>query len=941
MDALQQPWTGAGQKYLPTFYSNMEMQTKLQKKAMDLRIEDIQLMTDTGDVQKRRKYTSLEETVRRNAAKILQFKEKEEELERELEELKQRMASMKKSREEESLPELGVQRGMEIKMMKRQRQMEKASIKRKEMEQEEQELQKLKEKQQKEMEREMEEKKKEMERELEEKNKEMERELKRRKKQMERKLEERKNEMERERKMIEKKRTEKDEHVRDVERSLEKQMRNSTIRGKLEAMKRKVKMGRKIEAKKEKHSQMEMVSDVEKEREMTEVGKMKRQRWRVGKERRETEEEKPRENLDQEPMKQKEEDLLQELVQQKEQDMLQDPVKQSKEDLLQEPVKQKEEELLQQLVQQREKYLLQELVQQREKYLLQELMQQREEQLLQEPLKLKHEEALQEPVKQKEEHLLQESVKQREEDLLQESEMQTEEDLLQEPVKQREEDLLQEPVKQSEEDLLQEPVKQREEDLLQESEMQTEEDLLQEPVKQREEDLLQEPVKQREEDLLQEPVKQSEEDLLQEPVKQRKENQKDDRERQLEMQKARQDHMDKQQQRKKEQLRRMYAPGHNWFISENGAQRRGLGGKRMRNKICSEEKKEENTDLENKQENLQRLSWPVSPNGEGLLINVKPLHPCTEPEEEPRDLTPSTAESTKDPTRKNLEEQEINATPEEPSPHPHTFSEPQKDMQIFTDGSKLPTEEDEEEETSSQADDPKESVLRTFPKGSMVQCCVQRERTDKNSTTYRMFQELEDGEKLLLVARRMKNKPYVITVDESDEAENAVWTLRSHRYNTEYTLYDGDMNPSRSCGALQKESSAQVLLAVSYAAKLGFIKTHKMTAVIPSLDRKSQRVGFVEGSTLKEIKDNNQGANMIELETKMPEWNKKKRAYMMDFNGRVKLGSVKNFQLVCPASPDQIILQFGREDEDRFVLDYSFPLCALQAFAIGLSCFDE
>lgn len=37
---------------------------------------------------------------------------------------------------------------------------------------------------------------------------------------------------------------------------------------------------------------------------------------------------------------------------------------------------------------------------------------------------------------------------------------------------------------------------------------------------------------------------------------------------------------------------------------------------------------------------------------------------------------------------------------------------------------------------------------------------------------------------------------------------------------------------------------------------------------------------------------------------------------------------------------DYIVLQFGRVAEDAFTLDYRYPLCALQAFAIALSSFD-
>ena len=33
-------------------------------------------------------------------------------------------------------------------------------------------------------------------------------------------------------------------------------------------------------------------------------------------------------------------------------------------------------------------------------------------------------------------------------------------------------------------------------------------------------------------------------------------------------------------------------------------------------------------------------------------------------------------------------------------------------------------------------------------------------------------------------------------------------------------------------------------------------------------------------------------------------------------------------------------MQFGRVAEDVFSMDYSFPLCALQAFSITLSSFD-
>lgn len=46
----------------------------------------------------------------------------------------------------------------------------------------------------------------------------------------------------------------------------------------------------------------------------------------------------------------------------------------------------------------------------------------------------------------------------------------------------------------------------------------------------------------------------------------------------------------------------------------------------------------------------------------------------------------------------------------------------------------------------------------------------------------------------------------------------------------------------------------------------------------------------------------------------------------------------RNIQSVF--SVDYIVMQFGRVADDVFTLDYNYPLCALQAFAIALSSFD-
>jgi len=41
------------------------------------------------------------------------------------------------------------------------------------------------------------------------------------------------------------------------------------------------------------------------------------------------------------------------------------------------------------------------------------------------------------------------------------------------------------------------------------------------------------------------------------------------------------------------------------------------------------------------------------------------------------------------------------------------------------------------------------------------------------------------------------------------------------------------------------------------------------------------------------------------------------------------------------AAAEYVVMQFGRVSEDVFTMDFSYPLCAMQAFGIALSSFDN
>jgi tubby-related protein 1 len=99
--------------------------------------------------------------------------------------------------------------------------------------------------------------------------------------------------------------------------------------------------------------------------------------------------------------------------------------------------------------------------------------------------------------------------------------------------------------------------------------------------------------------------------------------------------------------------------------------------------------------------------------------------------------------------------------------------------------------------------------------------------------------------------------------------------------------------------------------------------------------------------------------DLLQLHNKTPVWNDDTQSYVLNFHGRVTQASVKNFQLVheddgielCKIlnysclilttfAADYIVMQFGRVAEDVFTMDFRYPMCAVQAFAVALSSFD-
>lgn len=88
--------------------------------------------------------------------------------------------------------------------------------------------------------------------------------------------------------------------------------------------------------------------------------------------------------------------------------------------------------------------------------------------------------------------------------------------------------------------------------------------------------------------------------------------------------------------------------------------------------------------------------------------------------------------------------------------------------------------------------------------------------------------------------------------------------------------------------------------------------------------------------------------DLLTFETKKPAWNDELGAWTLNFHGRVKLASKKNFLLVPEQGnsqmegefpDDRVFLRFGKVSKTRFSLDYQAPICPLMALAIVCSSF--
>lgn len=254
----------------------------------------------------------------------------------------------------------------------------------------------------------------------------------------------------------------------------------------------------------------------------------------------------------------------------------------------------------------------------------------------------------------------------------------------------------------------------------------------------------------------------------------------------------------------------------------------------------------------------------------------------------------------------------------------------------------------------------KEYLIKPVPKlAGMVQCYIRRSRKhSKLFPEYRLY--LEEGNRFLMSSKKRKKNTsnYLISAKRNDHnkgSDNIVGKLRSNFLGTEYQIFDNGKNPKSFDPFFDEnneDAARNELGAMLYGNNLTNTRgPRRMNVCINRVGDNDEATKIwrprhsEDESMLNSFKQNSESAtrHLLYLENRQPKWNEDMCAFVLNFNKRVTMASVKNFQLVDKSATDteKVVLQFGRKGNDEFIMDVRWPMSLFQAFAISLSSCDS
>jgi tubby and related proteins len=221
------------------------------------------------------------------------------------------------------------------------------------------------------------------------------------------------------------------------------------------------------------------------------------------------------------------------------------------------------------------------------------------------------------------------------------------------------------------------------------------------------------------------------------------------------------------------------------------------------------------------------------------------------------------------------------------------------------------------------------------PPGERVQLRLRRRREGVGTLQKTFELWIEDGNVLIAdvrsashcscLLRRMPlaqnvHSPYSDTICDSVSGKS-VGCVKSTNFGTSFSVHETIYG--------QKCEIAGVIYEPNFLGHNGtptlISGPRKMSVFIPAMQKEGDRIPIPDKSSLSSLaKARNE--HVLSLHNKVPQWNDETQSFVLNFNGRVSLASVKNFQIVHDMDLEHIALQFGRVTQDEFSVDVQVNL---------------
>ena len=217
-----------------------------------------------------------------------------------------------------------------------------------------------------------------------------------------------------------------------------------------------------------------------------------------------------------------------------------------------------------------------------------------------------------------------------------------------------------------------------------------------------------------------------------------------------------------------------------------------------------------------------------------------------------------------------------------------------------------------------------EWLLREHETKTLIKCRVDRERVD-DGTMYTFVVEELSMPVMIVKQRKRGSSHMAMTLPGDRRVEKPLYTLRHNRRATEFALQHAE------------KSKGGDLAAVNYKLSDRDDVPRQILVLLPTVEArfKEQLLSLLKSYHAKKETD-----KYVAFHNKEPVWREDIKANVLNFGGRVKKASMKNFQIVSDDNTDDVLMQFGRCAKDSFILDFKAPFCPLQALAVALSSFN-